>query len=237
MPGAGATATSSCSTRTASCAGKRVVDLVKLMEAHPHVGLIQTVPALVNAESLFGRIQQFANRLYAPVFIAGLNLLGAGFRQLLGAQRDHPHRAVHADPAICRSLPGRKPFGGQILSHDFVEAALLLKENWQVWFAHELEGSYEESPQDIVENARRDRRLVPGQPAARNGVVCAGPARRSAGFTCSWASSATWPARSGCCSSSRSTGCSGTGSTPAFRSSPCAPSPRFSNSPARNTPS
>ena len=40
------------------------------------------------------------------------------------------------------SLPGRKPFGGQILSHDFVEAALMLKENWQVWFAaYELEGA------------------------------------------------------------------------------------------------
>ncbi len=53
--------------------GETLVDLVKLMEAHPTAGLIQTVPAVVNAESLFGRIQQFANRLYAPVFIAGLN--------------------------------------------------------------------------------------------------------------------------------------------------------------------
>ena len=39
--------------------GQTLVDLVKLMEVHPTVGLIQTVPALVNAESLFGRIQQF----------------------------------------------------------------------------------------------------------------------------------------------------------------------------------
>ena len=76
--------------------GETMVDLVKLMEAHPQVGLIQTVPALVNAESLFGRIQQFANRLYAPDLHRGTELLGAGFRKLLGAQRDHPHRAVHA---------------------------------------------------------------------------------------------------------------------------------------------
>ena len=53
--------------------GETLVDLVKLMEAHPTVGLIQTVPAVVNAESPFGRVQQFANRLYAPIFIAGLN--------------------------------------------------------------------------------------------------------------------------------------------------------------------
>src|ERR1022692_1583834 len=112
------------------------------------VGLIQTMPAIVNAESLFGRIQQFANRLYAPVFIAGLNYWAQGFGNYWG------HNAIiRTDPFMqycdLPSLPGRKPFGGQILSHDFVEAALLLKENWQVWFAHELQGSYEETPQDI----------------------------------------------------------------------------------------
>ncbi len=53
--------------------GETMVDLVKLMEVHQKVGLIQSVPALVNAESLFGRMQQFANRLYGPIFIAGLN--------------------------------------------------------------------------------------------------------------------------------------------------------------------
>src|SRR5208282_4538018 len=47
--------------------GETLVDLVKLMEVHTTVGLIQTVPGVVNAESPFGRIQQFANRLYAPI--------------------------------------------------------------------------------------------------------------------------------------------------------------------------
>jgi membrane glycosyltransferase len=59
-------------------------------------------------------------------------------------------------------LPGSKPFGGQILSHDFVEAALLLKENWQVWFACDLEGSHEEAPQTMIDNAARDRRWCQG---------------------------------------------------------------------------
>src|SRR5882672_363337 len=141
--------------------GQTVVDLVKLMETHPQVGLIQTVPALVNAESLFGRIQQFANRLYAPVFIAGLNYWTQGFGNYWG------HNAIiRTDPFMqycdLPSLPGRKPFSGHILSHDFVEAALLLKENWQVWFAYELEGSYEETPQSIIENAQRDRRWCQG---------------------------------------------------------------------------
>jgi membrane glycosyltransferase len=141
--------------------GETLVDLVKLMEAHPTVGLVQTVPALVNAESLFGRIQQFANRLYAPVFIAGLNYWALDFGNYWG------HNAIiRTEPFMqfcdLPQLPGRKPFGGQILSHDFVEAALMLRENWAVWLAYDLEGSYEEAPQALIENAQRERRWCQG---------------------------------------------------------------------------
>ncbi len=141
--------------------GETLVDLVKLMEAHPAVGLIQTVPALVNAESLFGRIQQFANRLYASVFIAGLNYWALDLGNYWG------HNAIiRTEPFMqfcdLPQLPGRKPFGGQILSHDFVEAALLSRENWEVWFAYDLEGSYEEAPQAMIENAQRERRWCQG---------------------------------------------------------------------------
>ena len=141
--------------------GQTLVDLVKLMEAHPSAGLVQTVPALVNAASLFGRIQQFANRLYAPIFITGLNFWAQGFGNYWG------HNAIiRTEPFMqccdLPQLPGRKPFGGQILSHDFVEAALLLKANWEVWMAYDLEGSYEEAPQTMTENAQRDRRWCQG---------------------------------------------------------------------------
>jgi membrane glycosyltransferase len=141
--------------------GETIVDLAKLMEVHPQVGLIQSIPALVNAESLFGRIQQFANRLYGPIFIAGLNY----WAQDLGNYWGH-NAIIRTEPFMqycdLPHLPGRKPFGGHILSHDFVEAALLVKENWQVWFAYDLEGSYEEIPQDMISNAQRDRRWCQG---------------------------------------------------------------------------
>jgi membrane glycosyltransferase len=141
--------------------GETLVDLVKLMEAHPSTGLIQTVPALVNAESLFGRIQQFANRLYAPVFIAGLNYWALDLGNYWG------HNAIiRTEPFMqfcdLPQLPGHKPFGGQILSHDFVEAALMVRANWEVWLAYDLEGSYEEAPQAIIENAQRERRWCQG---------------------------------------------------------------------------
>jgi membrane glycosyltransferase len=141
--------------------GETLVDLVKMMEVHPDVGLIQTVPGLINAESLFGRMQQFANRFYAPIFITGLNFWAQSFGNYWG------HNAIiRTEPFMhycdLPQLPGRKPFGGQILSHDFVEAALMLKENWQVWMAYDLEGSYEEAPQGLIENAQRDRRWCQG---------------------------------------------------------------------------
>ena len=141
--------------------GETVVNLVKLMEANPGAGMIQTVPALVNAESLFGRMQQFANRLYAPLFLTGLNY----WAQNCGNYWGH-NAIIRTEPFMqccdLPQLPGRKPFGGHILSHDFVEAALLLRENWQVWFAHDLDGSYEESPQALIESAQRDRRWCQG---------------------------------------------------------------------------
>lgn len=141
--------------------GETLIDLVKLMETHPTVALIQTVPALVNAETLFGRLQQFSNRLYAPIFIAGLNFWSLDMGNYWG------HNAlIRTEPFMqfcdLPRLPGHRPFGGYILSHDFVEAALLLRENRPVWLAYDLEGSYEEAPQGMIENAQRDRRWCQG---------------------------------------------------------------------------
>lgn len=141
--------------------GKTVVNLVKLMEAHPRVGLIQTPPNAINAQSLFGRMQQFANRLYAPEFTAGANYWVQGYGNYVG------HNAIIRTWPFMQfcdlpRLPGKKPLGGQILSHDFVEAALLVRNHWQVWQAYDMEETYEEIPQGLIEYAQRDRRWCQG---------------------------------------------------------------------------
>lgn len=141
--------------------GETLTELYLRMESNPRVALIQTAPVLVNGESLFGRMQQFANRLYGPVFMEGL-----GFWQQGGGNFWGHNAIVRLRPFMeycdLPELPGRKPFGGHILSHDFVEAGLLRRAGWEVWMAHNLEGSYEEAPQGIIESAQRDRRWCQG---------------------------------------------------------------------------
>ncbi len=141
--------------------GRDIVRMVALMQKHPRIGLLQTAPRLVGGESLIGRVQQFANRLYGPMFTAGLNFWQESEGNYWG------HNAIirvqpFTDYCDLPDLPGREPFGGKILSHDFVEAALMRKAGWEVWLAWDIEGSYEEGPQSIIELAQRDRRWLQG---------------------------------------------------------------------------
>ena len=141
--------------------GETLVEMVRLMERHPHVALIQTPPVPVNRESLFARILQFASSLYGRMFTAGLNYWQLGESNYWG------HNAIiriqpFLDHCGLPKLPGREPFGGEILSHDFVEAALLRRAGWEVWLAYDLEGSYEEIPPTLIDYAKRDRRWCQG---------------------------------------------------------------------------
>ncbi|MCB1822087.1 MAG: glucans biosynthesis glucosyltransferase MdoH [Candidatus Competibacteraceae bacterium] len=141
--------------------GRTLAEMVRLMELHPRVALIQTPPVPINRESLFARILQFASSLYGRMFTAGLNYWQLGESNYWG------HNAIirvqpFLDHCGLPKLPGREPFGGEILSHDFVEAALLRRAGWEVWLAYDLEGSYEEIPPTLIDYAKRDRRWCQG---------------------------------------------------------------------------
>lgn len=141
--------------------GATIVQLVRLMERSPRTALIQTAPRLVRGETPFARWQQFASRLYGPVFQAGLD-----YWQLDESNYWGHNAIVRLAPFIehCSlpELPGREPFGGRILSHDYVEAALLVRAGWGVRLAPALEGSYEECPATLIDYAKRDRRWLQG---------------------------------------------------------------------------
>jgi membrane glycosyltransferase len=141
--------------------GADIVKMTRVMEAYPRLGILQTPPRLIRGSSIFTRLQQFAMRLYGPLFIRGLN-----FWQLSGGSYWGHNALIRLKPfsEYCElpALPGREPFGGRILSHDFVEAALMVTQGWEVWLAWDIEGTYEEAPPTLVDHLIRDRRWCQG---------------------------------------------------------------------------
>ncbi len=138
-----------------------LVRLAQTMSADPQLGILQTAPQLIGATTFFGRLQQFAACVYGPVITRGLAAWSGDASNYWG------HNAIIRVKAFAAScglpnLPGRKPFGGHVLSHDFVEAALMRRAGWKVCMTTELGGSWEESPPSLIDIAVRDRRWAQG---------------------------------------------------------------------------
>jgi membrane glycosyltransferase len=141
--------------------GACLVRLAQLMEANPGAGIIQTAPRASGRETLYARIQQFATRVYGPLFTAGLHFWQLGESHYWG------HNAIIRVAPFIRHcalprLPGSGGLSGEILSHDFVEAALMRRAGWSVWIAYDLAGSYEEMPPNLLDELKRDRRWCQG---------------------------------------------------------------------------
>src|SRR5260370_15735751 len=131
------------------------------MESNPTAALIQTQPVIINARSLFSRLQQFAGRVYGPIIAAG-NAWWHGPESNYWGHNAIIRVRAFAQEAGLPELRGRKPFGGHILSHDFVEAALMRRAGWAIYMAPSLGGSFEEVPPSILDFAARDRRWCQG---------------------------------------------------------------------------
>lgn len=141
--------------------GPVLLRMVAAMEEEPAIGILQTVAKAANAKTLFARLQQFAGHLYGPMFSAGLNFWQLGDSQYWG------HNAIiRIEPFMKHCglpiLSGKPPLGGEILSHDFVEAALMRRAGWEIWLAYDLGGSYEEQPPNLLDELKRDRRWCQG---------------------------------------------------------------------------
>lgn len=141
-------------------AAEAAVELARRMDANPAAGIIQTFPQVVNQHTFYGRLQQFAAALYGRMFSAGLHFwqLGAGIYW--------GHNAIirlrpFMDHCLLPRIRGG-PLGGDILSHDFVEAALMRRAGYDVWIAYDLVGSYEETPECFAADVARDRRWARG---------------------------------------------------------------------------
>nr|WP_240954250.1 glucans biosynthesis glucosyltransferase MdoH [Solimonas marina] len=141
--------------------GECLKRLVQLMEANPNAGIIQTAPKAAGRETVYARIQQFATRVYGPLFTAGLHFWQLGESHYWG------HNAIirvapFMQHCALGRLPGSGGLSGEILSHDFVEAALMRRAGWSVWIAYDLPGSYEEMPPTLLDELKRDQRWCQG---------------------------------------------------------------------------
>ena len=141
--------------------GEAIVGLTAAMEADPDAGIIQSTPLVINRNTMFARLQQFAARMAGPVIAAGLSAWMGHDGNYWGHNAIIRTRAF-ADHCGLPDLPGKPPFGGHILSHDFVEAGLMLRAGYTVYMLPILGGSYEESPPSLIDLATRDRRWCQG---------------------------------------------------------------------------
>ncbi|WP_050603322.1 glucans biosynthesis glucosyltransferase MdoH [Ruegeria sp. 6PALISEP08] len=141
--------------------GRAIYRLTDALARDPGAGLIQSYPQLIGAQSVFARMQQFANGVYGIAFAEGL-------ARWCGQEGNYwGHNAIIRTKAFATSagLPKLRSISGQdklIMSHDFVEAGLLRRAGWAVRFLPRIRGSYEETPPTLIDHAMRDRRWCQG---------------------------------------------------------------------------
>ena len=135
--------------------------MVKLMEANPTAGIIQTATQAIGHVTLHARAQQFASRMTGRLFTLGMQFWQLGESHYWG------HNAIirvapFMDHCALAPIKGKGGMAGGIMSHDFVEAALMRRAGWHVWLVADLVGSYEQQPPDLLSELQRDRRWCQG---------------------------------------------------------------------------
>ncbi|HEU4959722.1 MAG TPA: glucans biosynthesis glucosyltransferase MdoH [Sphingomonas sp.] len=140
--------------------GQAMAGMVHVMEQRPSLALLQTVPTVIGARTLFQRWMQFNNRLYGPVASTGL-IWWSGAESTFWGHNALIRTRAFAESCGLPELSGRPPFGGPIMSHDMVEAALLRRRGWAAHMIM-IDESYEEFPPTLIDLAVRDRRWAQG---------------------------------------------------------------------------
>lgn len=141
--------------------GDCIVSMAKLMEANPRAGIIQTATQAIGHVTLHARAQQFASRVTGRLFTLGMQFWQLGESHYWG------HNAIiRVEPFMqhcaLAPIPGMGGLAGGIMSHDFVEAALMRRAGYHVWLVADLVGSYEQQPPDLLAELQRDRRWCQG---------------------------------------------------------------------------
>ncbi len=141
--------------------GASILRLVRVMQANPRLGILQSLVVGMPSPSFFARVFQFGMRHAMRSFTTG----SAWWHADCGPFWGH-NAAVRIAPFTehCKlpDLPGKPPFGGHILSHDQIEAIMMRHAGYEVRVLPEEEGSYEENPPALPDFMVRDLRWCQG---------------------------------------------------------------------------
>lgn len=138
-----------------------LVRMVRVMQAEPRLGLLQTLVVGAPTDSAFARIFQFGMRHGMRSFTMGSAWWTGDCGPYWGHNaifRVRPFREHCRLPV----LPGGPPLGGHILSHDQLEAAFLTRAGWEVRVLPVETESYEQNPPTVADFAWRDLRWCQG---------------------------------------------------------------------------
>lgn len=141
--------------------GEAILRLIRVMQANPKLGILQSLVVGLPARTIFARAFQFGMR-------ASMRSYSMGAAWWLG---DHgPYWGHNAairlkafrDHAVLPTVPGGPPLGGAVLSHDLYEAVLMRKAGYEVRVLPEEGGSWEDNPASLPEFLRRNLRWCQG---------------------------------------------------------------------------
>ena len=141
--------------------GDTIVKMVRMMQAHPKLGILQSLVVGMPSSSAFARIFQFGMRHGMRSYTMGQAWWVGDCGPFWG------HNAVvrirpFVEGCELPMLPGKPPLGGHVLSHDQVEATLMRRTGYEVRVLPVEMGSWEENPPTMLDFAKRDVRWCQG---------------------------------------------------------------------------
>ena len=141
--------------------GAAILRLVRIMQFHPRIGILQSLVVGMPSRSAFARIFQFGMRHGMRPYTMGSAWWSGDCGPFWGHNacvRIAPFR----DACHLPVLPGKGPLAGAVMSHDQVEATLMRRAGFEVRVLPLEEGSWEENPPTMLDYAKRDLRWCLG---------------------------------------------------------------------------
>ena len=135
--------------------------LVRIMQANPQLGILQSLVVGLPSSSAFARLFQFGMRLGMRSYTTGATWWQGDCGPYWG------HNGVFRiapffEHCHLPALPADAVFGGEVLSHDQIEAVLMRRAGYEVRVMPVEDNSWEENPPTLVEFLRRDLRWCQG---------------------------------------------------------------------------